>query len=137
MIVNEAAVQNSIENVSEFVSSGKLQTQERDYKEKLVRILGEALSDQALASANFTTQLTEALNQIYPAIANLTHFIVSADFRKYVKTVSADRLKFILTNLFKEGDDLAKRFDAFDVELNSDYDSLIEQGKRSGWLTAL
>jgi hypothetical protein len=137
MIFDEAAVQESIENFSEFVTSGKLQTQERDYKEKLIQVLGEALSDQALASPEFTTLLTQALNQVHPWITNLTHYIITGDFRKYVKTVSADRLRTMLTSLFDENVDLAKRFNAFDAELNADYDSLIEKGKRSGWLTSL
>jgi hypothetical protein len=137
MTFNEAALQKSIENFDDFVTSGKLQKQERDYKEKLIRVLGAALSAEAIAAPDFPAQLTEGLNQIYPAIANLTHFIIAADFRTYIKRVNPDRLRSLLTNLFDETVELAKRFDAFDVELNADYDVLIEKGKRSGWITSL
>lgn len=51
MPFNEAAFQRSVDNFAEFLSSGKLQRQEWDYKEKLIRVLGAALTDEALASA--------------------------------------------------------------------------------------
>lgn len=136
MNFNEA-VQRSIEDFEEFVTSGNLQRQERDYKERLIRILGAALSDEAIASPDFIAQLREAVNKTTPAIANLTHFTIADDLKKYLSLVNPDRLKELLTRLFDRNVPLAERFNAFDVQLNADYDKLIEKGKRSGWLTSL
>jgi hypothetical protein len=59
------------------------------------------------------------------------------DFKKYVSVVPQERLAGMLRQLFDESADLVKRFDAFDLELNKDYDLYLEVKKRSGWLTAL
>ncbi|HKV37128.1 MAG TPA: AAA family ATPase [Pyrinomonadaceae bacterium] len=138
MPFNEAAFQKSVDNFAEFLNSGKLKSQERDYKEKLIEVLGAALTDEALASADFISNLQAALREVSNETINLTYFMVFDDFlNKYLNAVPQERLVGMLRNLFDESADLVKRFDDFDAQLNKDYDSYIEPKKRSGWLTAL
>jgi hypothetical protein len=137
MPFNEIAFQKSVDAFAEFIDSGKLQSQERDYKEKLIRVLGAALSDEALASAGFIDNFKNALREVSNETINLTYFMVFDDFKKYVSVVPQERLAGMLRQLFDESADLVKRFDAFDLELNKDYDLYLEVKKRSGWLTAL
>jgi hypothetical protein len=48
MIKNELAFQKSLSQFAEFAASGRLQTDEREYKERLINVLGEAISDRSL-----------------------------------------------------------------------------------------
>src|SRR5258705_7628188 len=136
MPLNEAAFQKAVDNFAEFVESGKLQTQERDYKEKLIKILGQAVSHEALSSPEFLPRFKEALRQVSGEIINLTHFTVFDDFKKYLNAVSSERFAGMLRDLFNESVDLTKRFDEFDAKLNLDYDTYVAPNKRSGWMTA-
>ena len=137
MPFNDAEFQKLVDNFAEFLHSGKLQSQERDYKEKLIRVLGAALTDEALASADFIDNLKNALREVSNEIINLTYFMVFDDFKKYINLVAQDHLVAMLRLLFDESVNLIERFDGFDAELNKDYDQYIEPNKRSGWLTAL
>lgn len=138
MPFNDSSFQKSVDNFAEFLNSGKLQTQERDYKEKLIRVLGNALTDEALASPDFIDNLKNALREASNEAINLTYYMVFDDFlNKYLNSVPQQRLVGMLRILFDESVDLVTRFDNFDAELNKDYDLYIARGKRSGWLTAL
>jgi DNA polymerase III delta prime subunit len=138
MPFNEQAFQQCVESFADFLNSGKLQTQERDYKEKLIRVLGGALSDEALASPDFISNLKSALKEVSNEVINLTYFMVFDDFlKKYLSAVPQERLTEMLRMLFDESMDLITRFDNFDAELNQDYDVYVAPKKRSGWLTAL
>lgn len=137
MAFNEIAFQESVADFAEFLNSGKLQTQERDYKEKLIKVLGEALTDEALASPDFLTSFRNALREVSNEAINLTYFMVFDDFKQYLNLVEQDRLVGMLRTLFDETIELSKRFDAFDAELHRDYDKYFASRKRSGWLTAL
>src|ERR1051325_1223718 len=137
MPFNDTAFQKSVNDFAEFLNSGKLQSQERDYKEKLIRVLGTALTDEALASPDFMTNFKDALREVSNETINLTYFMVFDDFKKYLGAVPQERLVGMLRQLFDESLELSKRFDEFDVELNKDYDSYVAPKKRSGWITAL
>ncbi len=138
MPFNVQAFQRCVDSFADFLNSGKLQTQERDYKEKLIRVLGAALSDEALASPDFIGNLKNALKEVSNEVINLTYFMVFDDFlKKYLSAVPQERLTEMLRMLFDESVDLVKRFDDFDAELNRDYDVYVEPKKRSGWLTAV
>ena len=138
MPFKELAFQKAVDNFAEFLNSGKLQTQERGYKEKLIRVLGAALTDEALASPEFIGSLKDALRQVSNEMINLTYFMVFDDFlNKYLNVVSQERLVGMLRLLFDESVNLDERFDSFDLELNKDYDLYVAPRKRSGWLTAL
>src|SRR5687768_15881349 len=100
MPFNEIAFQKSVDTFAEFLNSGKLQSQERDYKEKLIRVLGAALSDESLASADFIHNLKNALREVSYEMTNLTYFMVFDDFKKYVSVVPQERLVGILRQLF-------------------------------------
>src|SRR5215213_8767429 len=138
MPFNELAFQKEIDNFAEFLNSGKLQTQERDYKERLIRVLGAALTDEALASPHFIGNLKNALREVSNETINLTYFMVFDDFlNKYLNVVPQEHLAGMLRLLFDESVDLVERFDGFDVVLNKDYDLYVARKKRSGWLTAV
>ena len=137
MPFNELAFQKSVDNFAEFLNSGKLQIQERDYKEKLIRVLGAALTDESLASPDFIDNLKSALAEVSEEMKNLTYFMVFDDFKIYLNAVPQELFVGLLRLLFDESVDLAGRFNSFDVELNKDYDVYVKPKKRSGWLTAL
>ena len=136
MPFKEIEFQKSVDNFAEFINSGKLQSQERDYKERLIRVLGAALTDEALASADFIDDFKNALREVSNEMINLTYFMVVDDFKKYLNVVPQERIVEILRLLFNESVDLVTRFDSFDLELNKDYEQHLGK-KRSGWLTAL
>lgn len=136
MIKNETAFQKSLDEFVEFAKSGRLQTQERDYKERLIGVLGKALSGEALGSPEFLSNFREALREVSNEIINVTHYIVFDDFKKYVGLVPVDRLIGMLRALFDENVSLATRFDAFDSEIDKDFNSYVAPKRRSGWLTA-
>jgi len=138
MPFDEQAFQRSVDNFAEFLNSGKLQTQERDYKERLIRVLGAALTDEALGSSYFMDNLENAVRKVSSEMINLTYFMVVDDFlKKYLRIVHQERLVGILGMLFDESVDLVTRFNNVDEELNADYEGYVGSGKRSGWLTAL
>ena len=137
MIANEAAFRESVELFADFKSSGKLETQERNYKQRLITILGGAMSDESLSDPNFLTKFSDALRDVSGEIVNLTHFTIFDDFKKYVNAVPQERLAGMLKRLFESSASLASRFDLFDAELNSDYETYVQRRKRSGWMTAL
>ncbi|HXQ34571.1 MAG TPA: hypothetical protein VN843_11215, partial [Anaerolineales bacterium] len=135
MPFNEQAFQTSVDSFADFLNSGKLQTQERDYKEKLIRVLGEALSDEALAAPHFIDKLKDALRLVSSETINLTYFMVFDDFlNKYLNAVPQEQLAKMLRLLFDESVDLVRRFDEFDAQLNKDYDLYVKLKKRSGWM---
>jgi hypothetical protein len=135
--MNETAFQKSVEDFREFLETGKLQTQEREYKERLIKVLGQAVSDEALMATNFLEHFKEALHKVSSEISNLTHYTVFDDFKVYVNVVPTARLVEILQDLFNTAVDLATRFDKFYSELAADYETYVKRRKTSGWLTAL
>ena len=137
MISNEAAFKKSVERFAEFKNSGKLETQERRYKQRLITILGGAMSDESLSDPNFLTKFSDAVRDVSGEIVNLTHFTIFDDFKTYVNAVPQGRLAGMLKSLFESSASLASRFDVFDAEMNSDYETYVRRRKRSGWMTAL
>lgn len=137
MIANEAAFKKSVEQFADFKNSGKLETQERNYKQRLITILGGALSDESLSAPNFLTKFSDAVRDVSGEIINLTHFTIFDDFKTYVSVVSQERLAGMFKRLFDVSMPLASRFDAFDADINSDYETYVQRRKRSGWMTAL
>jgi hypothetical protein len=137
MISNETAFKKSVNQFAEFKNSGKLESQERKYKKRLIEILGQAITDEALSSSNFLSQFSNALREVSSEIINLTHFTVFDDFKTYVNKVPQERLAAMFRNLVDSSIDLALRFDSFDNDLNSDYELYVQRRKRSGWLTAI
>jgi AAA domain (dynein-related subfamily) len=137
MIRNESAFQKSLNQFKEFADSGRLEKDEREYKLRLIRVLGAALSDDSLASSDFKTRLEEALREVTPEMDNLTHYTVRDNFRKYVHAVSQERLVEILSLLFDEARPLVERFEKFDTQLNEDLRKFLGPKRGSGWLTPL
>ncbi len=113
MIKNESAFQSAAEQFVDFETSGRLQSEERDYKQQLIKTLGQVLSDEALSSPGFLPSLSQAVKKTQSGITNLTHFTTTDDFRKYLEAVPEERITGLLRSLFDEQRDLAQRIDAF------------------------
>src|SRR6185369_2218372 len=96
MIKNELAFQKSLSQFAEFAASGRLQTDEREYKERLINVLREAISDRSLESPDFKQRLTEALRQVSGEVTNLTHFTITDNIKKYVAAAPEERLVEVL-----------------------------------------
>jgi hypothetical protein len=137
MIGNETAFQKSLEKFVEFDRSGELQRQERDYKERLIRILGGVLSGDSLASNGFAKRLSEAIDEVSKELNSLTRFTVTDNFKKYVNAVPEKRLIALFKDLFDERIDLTRRLDQFYGELASDFSTYLEPNRTPGWLTAV
>jgi 5-methylcytosine-specific restriction protein B len=137
MIVNEAAFQKSLDEFVRFEKSGELQKQEREYKEKLITVLGTALSNESLMAPNFLTRLREAVRETAFPISNLTHFTVLDDFKKYLRVVPESRIVELLRELFDQREPIASRFDKFDAELINDYAKYLDKPKNPRWLTSV
>ena len=137
MIKNELAFQKSLSQFAEFAASGRLQTDEREYKERLINVLGEAISDRSLESPDFKQRLTEALRQVSGEVTNLTHFTITDNIKKYVAAAPEERLVEVLRTLLDEDIDLTSRFDQFDTQLNDDLRQYLGPKRPSGWFTSL
>lgn len=137
MIRNEAAFQRSLNEFVEFAKSGELQRQEREYKERLIEVLGSALSNESLAAPNFLPRLREAVREIASPISNLTHFTVLDDLKKYLRVVPESRIVGLLRELFDQREPLASRFDKFDAELINDYAKYLDKPKNPRWLASV
>jgi hypothetical protein len=119
-INNQAEWFNSIEHFETFIESGRLQTEERDYKEKLIKNLGTALSEENINSDEFPDNLLKIIKKENYALSNLTHFTVVDNFKKYIDWVPIDRLRSLFLDFFDEQKALVERFDRFLYELESD-----------------
>jgi hypothetical protein len=137
MIRNETAFQKSLNDFVAYAQSGLYGKEERDYKEHLINILGAALSDEALSSPDFLSRLKEAARKCSGDISNLTHFTNYDDFKKYLETVPAERLRGLLQELFDEQKDLASRIDIFQREADTDYEKYVAKKKRMRWLVSI
>lgn len=137
MIKNEAEFRKCLSQFAEFAASGRLQRDEREYKERLISVLGEAISDRSLETQNFKSRLSDALREVSSEITNLTHFTVTDNIRKYVATAPEERLIEIIRTLLDEKVDLVTRFDRFNIQLNKDLLEYLGPKRGSGWFTPL
>lgn len=136
-ISNQSEWLNSIEHFKTFSESGRLQIEERDYKEKLIETLGYALSNESINSENFAENLLAAVKKCNSAVCNLTHFTLADDFYKYVNSVSGERLRDVMRILFDENMPIVERFDWFQAEVDSDYEKYVGAKKHIRWLTTV
>ncbi len=136
-ISNQTEWLNSVEHFKTFSASGKLQLEERDYKEKLIETLGRILSDESINAVNFAQNLLAAVKKCNSAVCNLTHFTLADDFYKYLSAVSDERLRDVMRILFDESMSLAERFDWFQEEIDSDYEKHVGEKKHIRWLTSI
>lgn len=137
MMKNETAFQKAVSEFVQYANSGKLQEQERDYKQKLIDTLGPALSQGSLESGDFLNSLRAAVKKSQQSITNLTHFITTDDFKKYLDAVPEDRIRELFKKLFDEGVDLAPRIDGFLEAVNQDYKQYLKRSKPMRWLFSI
>ena len=137
MIKNELAFQKCLSQFAEFAASGRLERDEREYKERLITVLGEALSDRSLETTGFKTRLSDALKEVSSEVTNLTHFTVTDNIRKYVAAAPVERLLDIFSALLDEDVELVSRFERFDIQLKNDLLMHLGPQRGSGWFTPL
>lgn len=135
--MNEAALQESLENFTAYAKTGAYRRDERDYKEHLVQNLGSALDDESLRSPDFLLKLREAARRCSGDIANLTHFTTYDDFKNYLNVVTEERIRSLLVSLFDERRGIAERFDEFQREVDSDYKKLLKRSRPMRWLISI
>ncbi|NBD35763.1 MAG: AAA domain-containing protein [Chloroflexi bacterium] len=126
---DEKAFQEILEDFASFANSESYDNYERNYKVATLKKLGQVLTKEALDSPDFPQPLQKAINNELSVLNNLTHFITTDDFRKYLKRVSPDRLRDLLYDLLYGEADLAERINTFKREVDADYAELIEEGK--------
>ena len=137
MVKNQLAFQQSLSQFAEFAASGRLQKDEREYKERLINVLGDAISERSLETPNFKQRLSEALREVSGEITNLTHFTVTDNIRKYVAAAPEERLIKTLRTLLDESVDIVTRFDHFNIQLDQDLLMHLGPKRKSGWFTPL
>lgn len=135
--MNEAALQESLENFTAYAKTDAYQREERDYKEHLVQNLGSALDDESLRSPDFLLKLREAARRCSGDIANLTHFTTYDDFKNYLNGVTEERIRSLLLSLFDERRSIAERFDEFQREVDADYKELLKRSRPMRWLISI
>ncbi|MEZ5308282.1 MAG: hypothetical protein R2684_14145, partial [Pyrinomonadaceae bacterium] len=136
-IKNTANWKEAARYFKEFSDSGKLDEQEREYKNGLLAVLGPALSDERLDSEKFPSNLLEACRNVNSALTNLTHFTAVNDFYEYLRNADANRLSTLFRQLFDEGRPLAERFDSFQTETGKDYDAILNDRRRMRWFVTV
>lgn len=96
---NTPEFQRAVAVFQEFERNGKLETEERAYKKRLIRTLGAALARAELESPQFKENLQTALRQCSKEISNLADFRIADDIRKYVASVTNERLQELFLRL--------------------------------------
>jgi 5-methylcytosine-specific restriction endonuclease McrBC GTP-binding regulatory subunit McrB len=125
-VIQESAFEDALRRFVAFTKTSEYRIQERDYKEKVVSVLGASLSDEVIRSADFLERFRNALKTLRKELTNLTHYIVYDEFVKYVNLVPNDRLRNIFINFFAEnGEELSGRIDTFKKEIDNDYTSIL------------
>jgi hypothetical protein len=127
---NSAAYQTSLRQFVEFAHSDRYPAEEREYKLNLLRTLGAALSDAALAAAEFLPVLRRSIKVCQSALDNLTHFTARDDFEKYLALAEDDRIRALFTALFEEQKPLETRIDAFKREVDADFGQRLGRRKK-------
>jgi AAA domain (dynein-related subfamily) len=137
MIKNVTAFDKSLNDFADFAQSGKLQKQERYYKEELISILGPVLSDDSLRSPDFSRRLAEAVKKCAKWFTNLTYYMATDDFQKYLSQIESGHIADLLRGLFDESKPIASRFDSFQDAVNQDYAKLFGPKKKIAWIPAI
>lgn len=127
---NESPYQHSLQTFVRYAGTETYLVKERNYKIKLLKTLGAALSDTALASPEFLTTLRHAVKSCRAELDNLTHFTDRDDLEKYLGGVEPARMRQLLTALFDEHTAVADRIDAFKSLVDADYARLVRKGKK-------
>jgi hypothetical protein len=125
-VIKESTFEDALKQFVAFTKTNEYRIQERDYKEKVISVLGASLSDEAIRSADFIERLRNALKTLRKELNNLTHYIVYDEFVKYVNLAPVERLSDLFMNLFTEnGEELSERIDAFKKAIDEDYTSIL------------
>lgn len=104
-----------------YAATEDYRSEERDYKEQLVAVLGSALSDEALTKPDFRDNLRQAFTESKRTIDNLTHWTSRDEFIRYLEAVPEERIRGLIAALLSEEDDLDTRVDTFKEEVDADY----------------
>jgi len=135
---NEEAFQSSLTRFAAYARGGDYQREERSYKERLISVLGGALSDEALRSPSFLGDLSEAARRCSRDIANLTSMYTCDDFKTYLNAAPEERVRELMGEFFLSERPLEERIDQFTQGINSDYAVYVPREKRkSGWLFSI
>jgi predicted RNA-binding protein with PUA-like domain len=127
---NSEAYQQSLQEFVRFAGTDDYASEERDYKNKLLKTLGGVFTDAAMASGSFLTDFRQAVVSCRAELDNLTHFTNRDDFEKYLAGVKAHRIRQIVAGLFDERTPLATRIEGFKREVEADYRALLHKDKK-------
>jgi DNA polymerase III delta prime subunit len=137
MIDNEVAFQKSLDKFVEFANGGGLQRNEREYKERLISCLAPALTEESLKSPAALQNLKEAVRRARTELTNVTHAYSYDDFKNYLEKVAETRITGLLLDFLYGSGTLAARFDRLVDAVNDDYETLVGERKRIGWLPSV
>jgi hypothetical protein len=127
--VKDSAFEDSLKKFVAYMKTNAYRVQEKDYKERVINLLGQSLSDSALEDGNFLEQLRTTVKTLRKELTNLTHFTDNDDFTKYLSAASEQRLGELFLNLFdQDSEALSERIDAFKKAIDEDYRAMLEKG---------
>lgn len=127
---NTPEFQRAVAVFQEFERNGKLETEERAYKKRLIRTLGAALARAELESPQFKENLQTALRQCSKEISNLADFRIADDIRKYVASVTNERLQELFLRLLYGSESLATRVNWFKEQVDSEIRAALNDSRK-------
>jgi Cdc6-like AAA superfamily ATPase len=127
---NESEFKKVLDAFVRYSRTDDYQEDERGYKKSLIETLGKVLAKDSLAAPSFLDAFRQAVSDRRQTITNLTHFISTDDFVKYLAKVSVKRLRSLMQSLLYGAEDLAPRIDTFKAEVDTDLERFLGKGKR-------
>ena len=104
----------------EFERDGRLDSEERAYKKRLIRILGAVLARAEIESPQFKEKLQAALRECSKEISNLADFRTADDIRKYAANATNERLQELFLRLLYGSESLVTRVNWFKEQVDSE-----------------
>jgi hypothetical protein len=127
-VLKDSAFENTLKKFVAYAKTEAYRAQERDYKEKVIIMLGQALSERTLKDPNFLEELRTVVKTLRKEISNLTHYTGYDDFMKYLAAVSdQERLRDLFLDLFVgDKEALSERIETFKTAIDEDYSTMLE-----------
>lgn len=119
-IGNTEEFRRAVAAFQEFERDGRLDSEERAYKKRLIRVLGAVLARAEIENPQFKEKLQAALRECSKEISNLADFRTADDIRKYVADVTNERLQELFLRLLYGSESLVTRVNWFKEQVDSE-----------------
>ncbi len=136
-IGNTEEFRRAVAAFQEFERDGRLDSEERAYKKRLIRVLGAALARAEIENPQFKEKLQAALRECSKEISNLADFRTADDIRKYVADVTNERLQELFLRLLYGSESLVTRVNWFKEQVDSEIGVALNDPRKKIYLALI